>query len=99
MILLAIIILGLHLFAMNVLYPKIIGKRLQLNPLTVTIALVVLGMAMGSDGIDPRDSGDGSNQDRAGPRGRVRGIRALDGRIVSLRTLLHFAIDSPLLPS
>ena len=28
----------LHVFALNVLYPKILGKRLQLNPLALTIS-------------------------------------------------------------
>ncbi len=44
------VVLGLHLIAMNVLYPKILGKRLQLNPLAVTLALLFggwLGGAMG----------------------------------------------------
>jgi len=43
--------LGLHLFAMNVLYPKILGKRLQLNPLTVTIALLFWGWLWGAMGL------------------------------------------------
>lgn len=51
MIVLAIVVLGLHLFAMNVLYPKIIGKRLQLNPLTVTIALLFWGWLWGAMGL------------------------------------------------
>ena len=50
-ILLVFIILGLHLFAMNVLYPKILGKRLQLNPLTVTIALLFWGWLWGAMGL------------------------------------------------
>jgi predicted PurR-regulated permease PerM len=44
-------ILGLHLFAMNVLYPKVLGKRLQLNPLTVTIALLFWGWLWGAMGL------------------------------------------------
>ncbi len=51
LILLAVAILGLHLFAMNVLYPKILGKRLQLNPLTVTIALLFWGWLWGAMGL------------------------------------------------
>lgn len=50
-ILLILTILGLHLFAMNVLYPKILGKRLQLNPLTVTIALLFWGWLWGAMGL------------------------------------------------
>ncbi len=44
-------VLGLHLFAINVLYPKLIGKRLQLNPLVVTIALLVWGWIWGAMGL------------------------------------------------
>jgi len=45
------IVLGLHLVAMNVLYPKILGKRLQLNPLAVTIALLFWGWLWGAMGL------------------------------------------------
>ena len=51
LILIAGATLGLHLFAMNVLYPKILGKRLQLNPLTVTIALLFWGWLWGAMGL------------------------------------------------
>jgi predicted PurR-regulated permease PerM len=44
-------VLGLHLIAMNVLYPKILGKRLQLNPLAVTIALLFWGWLWGAMGL------------------------------------------------
>jgi predicted PurR-regulated permease PerM len=44
-------VLGLHLFALNVLYPKIIGKRLQLNPLAVTLALLFWGWLWGAMGL------------------------------------------------
>jgi len=42
---------GLHLIALNVLYPKFLGNRLQLNPLTVTIALLVWGWLWGAVGL------------------------------------------------
>ena len=44
-------ILGLHLFAINVLYPKVLGRRLQLNPLVVTIALLFWGWLWGAWGL------------------------------------------------
>lgn len=44
-------VLGLHLFALNVLYPKFIGKRLQLNPLAVTITLLFWGWLWGAMGL------------------------------------------------
>ncbi|HKR85476.1 MAG TPA: AI-2E family transporter [Terriglobales bacterium] len=40
-----------HLIAMNVLYPKILGKRLQLNPLAVTIALLTWAWLWGALGL------------------------------------------------
>ncbi|HEY3927538.1 MAG TPA: AI-2E family transporter [Candidatus Koribacter sp.] len=50
-IIIVLAVLGLHLFSMNVLYPKILGKRLQLNPLTVTIALLFWGWLWGAMGL------------------------------------------------
>jgi len=44
-------VFGLHLFALNVLYPKFLGKRLQLNPLAVTIALLFWGWIWGAMGL------------------------------------------------
>jgi predicted PurR-regulated permease PerM len=42
---------GLHLIALNVLYPRFLGKRLQLNPLAVTMALLVWGALWGAMGL------------------------------------------------
>ena len=50
-IIIAVTVLGLHLFAMNVLYPKFIGKRLQLNPLLVTLSLLIWGWIWGAMGL------------------------------------------------
>ena len=44
-------VLVLHLFSLNVLYPKVIGKRLQLNPLAVTVALLFWGWLWGAMGL------------------------------------------------
>jgi predicted PurR-regulated permease PerM len=33
-------VIGLHFFALNVLYPKLLGSRLRINPLAVTLALL-----------------------------------------------------------
>ena len=46
-----ITVLGLHLFALNVLYPKFLGSRLQLNPLAVTVSLLVWGWLWGGMGL------------------------------------------------
>ncbi len=46
-----ITVFGLHIFAINVFYPKLIGKRLQLNPLVVTISLLVWGWIWGAVGL------------------------------------------------
>jgi predicted PurR-regulated permease PerM len=44
-------VLGLHLIAMNVLYPQFLGKRLQLNPLAVTLALLLWTWLWGAVGL------------------------------------------------
>ncbi len=44
-------VLGLHILALNVLYPKILGKRLQLNPLAVTMSLLVWAWLWGAIGL------------------------------------------------
>jgi len=46
-----ITVFGLHVFAINVFYPKLIGKRLQLNPLVVTISLLLWGWIWGAAGL------------------------------------------------
>jgi predicted PurR-regulated permease PerM len=45
------IVVGLHLIGMNVLYPKVLGRRLQLNPLAVTISLLFWGWMWGASGL------------------------------------------------
>lgn len=44
-------VLLVHIFALNVLYPKLIGSRLQLNPLAVTLALLIWGWLWGAMGL------------------------------------------------
>lgn len=51
LLLIVVTVFGLHLFALNVLYPKIIGKKMQLNPLAVTIALLFWGWLWGAMGL------------------------------------------------
>jgi predicted PurR-regulated permease PerM len=51
LLLVAVTVLSLHMLAMNVLYPKILGKRLQLNPLVVTISLLIWGFIWGAMGL------------------------------------------------
>lgn len=41
----------LHLLALNLLYPKIVGSRVHLNPLVVTIALMLWGALWGAVGL------------------------------------------------
>lgn len=42
---------ALHLIAMNLLYAKIIGRRVRLNPLIVTVALMFWGLLWGGIGL------------------------------------------------
>ena len=51
LVIITITVLGLHLFSLNILYPKVIGKRLQLNPLAVTLALLFWGWLWGAMGL------------------------------------------------
>jgi predicted PurR-regulated permease PerM len=48
----AVLLTGaLHLIAMNFLYAKIIGRRVRLNPLVVTVALMFWGLLWGGFGL------------------------------------------------
>jgi predicted PurR-regulated permease PerM len=44
-------VFSLHLISLNVLYPKILGSRLRLNPLTVTLSLLLWGWMWGAVGL------------------------------------------------
>jgi predicted PurR-regulated permease PerM len=46
-----LLVLGLHLIAMNVLYPKIVGARVHLNPLVVTFSLMFWGFLWDAAGL------------------------------------------------
>jgi predicted PurR-regulated permease PerM len=46
-----VIVLALHLTAMNVLYPKIVGARVHLNPLVVTLSLMFWGFLWDAPGL------------------------------------------------
>jgi predicted PurR-regulated permease PerM len=50
-VVIVVIVVGLHLIALNVLYPMFLGNRLQLNPLAVTMALLVWGWLWGAMGL------------------------------------------------
>jgi predicted PurR-regulated permease PerM len=45
------VVFALHVLALNVLYPKFLGNRLQLNPLTVSISLLFWGWLWGAMGL------------------------------------------------
>ena len=46
-----ILVAVLHLIALNLLYPKVVGSRVHLNPLVVTIALMFWGTLWGGVGL------------------------------------------------
>jgi predicted PurR-regulated permease PerM len=50
-LILVIAVIGLHILTMNVLYPKIIGRRLRLNPLAVALALLFWAWIWGAVGL------------------------------------------------
>jgi predicted PurR-regulated permease PerM len=41
----------MHLIALNVLYPKIVGSRVHLNPLVVTLSLMIWGFLWDAPGL------------------------------------------------
>jgi predicted PurR-regulated permease PerM len=41
----------LHLLALNVFYPKLVGSRVHLNPLVVTVAILTWGWMWGAIGL------------------------------------------------
>ena len=41
----------LHLVGLNLLYPKMVGSRVHLNPLAVTVALMFWGLLWGGAGL------------------------------------------------
>jgi predicted PurR-regulated permease PerM len=47
----ALTVFTLHIVALNLLYPKFLGSRLRLNPLAVTIALLVWAWLWGAVGL------------------------------------------------
>jgi predicted PurR-regulated permease PerM len=50
-LIMAAVLAFLHLIAMNLLYPKVVGSRVHLNPLVVTIALMFWGTLWGGIGL------------------------------------------------
>jgi predicted PurR-regulated permease PerM len=51
LLIVALCVVGMHLLALNVLYPKLLGSRLKINPLAVTIALLFWGTVWGAIGL------------------------------------------------
>lgn len=50
-IMIGVVVAVLHLTALNVLYPKVVGSRVHLNPLIVTVALMFWGTLWGGIGL------------------------------------------------
>ncbi|HEV2690082.1 MAG TPA: AI-2E family transporter [Bryobacteraceae bacterium] len=50
-LMIAVVVSVLHLLAMNLLYPKLVGSRVHLNPLVVTVALMFWGTLWGAIGL------------------------------------------------
>lgn len=50
-LIIAAIVALLHLLALNLLYPALVGARVHLNPLTVTVALMFWGTLWGAIGL------------------------------------------------
>jgi len=50
-VMIAAVVGFLHLLALNLLYPKLVGSRVHLNPLAVTVALMFWGVLWGPLGL------------------------------------------------
>jgi len=50
-LMIVIVVAVLHLVALNLLYPKVVGSRVHLNPLVVTVALMFWGTLWGGIGL------------------------------------------------
>ncbi len=50
-VLIVVVVTAVHLLAVNLLYPKLVGSRLHLNPLVVTVALMFWGTLWGAIGL------------------------------------------------
>jgi len=50
-IVLVVAVLALHVFSLNILYPKFLGTKVQLNPLAVTLSLLFWGWLWGALGL------------------------------------------------
>jgi len=50
-VLVGTIVAVLHLLALNLFYPKLVGSRVHLNPLVVTVALMIWGVLWGAAGL------------------------------------------------
>jgi predicted PurR-regulated permease PerM len=50
-VLLAVSVMLLHVLALNLLYPKLVGSRVHLNPLVVTVALMFWGFLWDAAGL------------------------------------------------
>jgi predicted PurR-regulated permease PerM len=50
-VLVAVLVALLHLIAMNLLYPKVVGSRVHLNPLVVTFSLMIWGFLWDAPGL------------------------------------------------
>ena len=51
LLIILVTVIGLHVISMNVLFPKIVGRRLRLNPLAVTLSLLFWAWIWGSMGL------------------------------------------------
>ncbi|HEY1339040.1 MAG TPA: AI-2E family transporter, partial [Bryobacteraceae bacterium] len=50
-LLVVVVVSTLHLLALNLLYPKIVGSRVHLNPLVVTFSLMLWGFLWDAPGL------------------------------------------------
>lgn len=50
-VIVVVTVIALHVLGLNILYPKLIGRQLELNPLVVTVSLLIWGYMWGAAGL------------------------------------------------
>ena len=73
-----------HIVAANLLIPALVGWRVRLNALALTVSLLFWGWLWGAMGLDPGDSDHRGHQGHLRPRGRLAAGRPLAQRVASI---------------
>ena len=82
------IVVGLHLFAMNVLYPMVLGKAAATESAGRHPLPALLGMVVGRHGTDPGSTANRRVKNHLRQHRAIAALRSMDGRIVANASIL-----------